>query len=144
MDRFGVTSPHLKSRARTWDQLGGPLKGAVDEPVDTALYHWQGATLRNLVNFGRESAILGSRELADNRGILIKAVAADSVAARAKLPADAAILAANDRPVASLTELTTVLREAGRGPLRLKVFTVSGYVEVMMPAGEQLPARSSK
>ncbi len=71
--------------------MGGPLKGAVDVPVDSALYHWQGATVRNLVNFGRASALLGSRELADNRGILIKAVAPDSVAARAKRPADAAI-----------------------------------------------------
>ena len=120
------------------------MKGSVGEPADTALYTWQGATLRSLVNFGRESEILGARELSDNRGILIKAVAANSVAARASLPADVAILAVNGRPVSNITELITVLREAGAEPVRLKVFATTGYAEIVMPAGAQLPARAMK
>jgi hypothetical protein len=144
MDQFGVASPHLKSRAKKWDGLGGPMKGSVGEPADTALYTWQGATLRSLINFGRESEILGAREWSDNRGVLIKAVAADSVAARAKLPADAAILAVNGRPVSNIIELIKVLRESGAEPVRLKVFATTGYAEIEMPAAAQLPARATK
>ena len=143
MDQFGVASPHLKSRAKKWDGLGGPMKGSVGEPADTALYTWQGATLRSLVNFGRESENLGAREWSDNKGVLIKAVAADSVAARAKLPADAAILAVNGRPVSDITEFVTVLREAGTKSVRLKVFSTTGYAEIEISAGAQLPARNS-
>ncbi len=144
MDQFGVASAHLKSRAKKWDGLGGPMKGSVGEPADTALYTWQGATLRSLVNFGRESEILGAREWSDNKGALIKAVAADSVAARAELPADAVILAVNGRPISDITEFVTVLREAGTKPVRLKVFSTTGYAEIEIAAGTQLPARASK
>ena len=135
MDRFGVVSPALKARAKTWSGLGRAFSGADDGAGETALYHWQGATLRNVVNRGRESAIVSNMELSDNRGILIKAVSPDSLAARAGIPADAIIVAANDVNIGGISALASIVREAGSGLVRLKILTASGHVEIGIVAG---------
>jgi hypothetical protein len=139
MDRFGVVSPQLKSRAKTWSGLGGTLKITSAESGENPLYQWQGATLRNLVNFGRESTVVSGMELSDNRGILIKAVAADSVGAQARIPADAVIVAANDAPITNIADLTSALRATQDDNVRLKILTATGYVEVKIAAGQDLP-----
>jgi hypothetical protein len=141
MDRFGVTSAALKARAKTWNGLAHALATGTDAPADTALYHWQGATLRNLVNLGRESAIVSNMELGDNRGILIKAVATGSPAARARLPADAVIVAANGIAVSDIAALSSVIHQAGTGMVRLKVLTAAGYIETEISAGAELPRK---
>ena len=141
MDRFGVTSAALKSRAKTWSGLAHALVADPDEPTDTALYHWQGAMLRNLVNLGRESSVVSNMELSDNRGILIKAVAAGSPAARAQLPADAVIVAANGTAVPNIATLSSRVHQAGSGGVRLKVLTATGYIEVGIAAGAELPRK---
>ena len=139
MDRFGVVSPLLKTRAKTWSGLGNALKVTAKQAGDTGLYQWLGATLRNLTNLGRESAVAGGMELADNRGVLIKAVAPGSVAARLRIPADAVIVAANDRAVSNMADLSAILRVVKTGTIRLKILTVRGYVEIPVEAGQELP-----
>jgi len=140
MDQFGVQSPALKARTPPWPERGQRLGTAAVAGLNAPLYEWQGATLRNLVNLGRESAVVGAMELADNRGVLIKAVQTDSAAARAGLPADAVIIAANDRPVASVEELSTVARASVGRPIRMKILTSRGYAEVaLVSAGEPVP-----
>jgi len=139
MDRFGVVSPALKARAKSWSGLGRAF-GTTDEPASAApLHQWLGATLRDLVNRGRESAVVSNMELSDDRGILIKAVAPESPAALAKIPADAVIVAANDVSVANLVALSSVVREAGANPIRLKILTATGHIEVTVTASGDLP-----
>jgi hypothetical protein len=139
MDRFGVVSPALKARAQTWVGLGRAFSGAEAAATGAALHRWLGATLRDLVNRGRESAVVSNMELSDNRGILIKAVAPDSPAGHAKLPADAVIVAANDVTIGNLAALSSVIREAGAQPLRLKVLTATGHLEVTLAAAGAIP-----
>jgi hypothetical protein len=139
MDRFGVVSPSLQARAKTWAGLGQAFGGAAETAPSATLHHWLGATLRDLVNRGRESAAVSNLELSDNRGILIKAVAPDSAAARARLPADAVIVAANDVSIADIAGLTSVLREGKSGSVRLRILTAGGHIEVNMPAHGELP-----
>ncbi|MBM3854853.1 MAG: PDZ domain-containing protein [Verrucomicrobia bacterium] len=139
MDRFGVISPALKARAKTWAGLGQALSGAAEIATVSPLHHWLGATLRDLVNRGRESSVVGNMELSDNRGILIKAVAADSLAARAGLPADAVIVAANELTIGNLAALSSIIRESGAHPLRLKILAATGYLEVSLAANGELP-----
>ena len=139
MDRFGVVSPSLKAQAKSWSGLGRAF-GATDEPASAAALHqWLGATLRDLVNRGRESAVVSNMELSDDRGILIKAVAPESPAALAKIPADAVIVAANDVSVANLVALSSVVREAGANPIRLKILTATGHIEVTFTAAAAIP-----
>jgi len=78
-------------------------------------------------------------ELSDDRGILIKAVAPESPAALAKIPADGVIVAANDVSVANLAALSSVVREAGANPIRLKILTATGHIEVTVTASGDLP-----
>ena len=139
MDRFGVVSPSLKARAKSWSGLGRAF-GATDEPASAAALHqWLGATLRDLVNRGRESAVVSNMELSDDRGILIKAVAPESPAALAKIPADAVIVAANDVNITNLAALSSVVREAGANPIRLKILTATGHIEVTIAASSATP-----
>ena len=139
MDRFGVVSPSLKARAKSWSGLGRAF-GATDEPASAAALHqWLGATLRDLVNRGRESAVVSNMELSDDRGILIKAVAPESPAALAKIPADAVIVAANDVNITNLAALSSVVREAGANPIRLKILTATGHIEVTFTAAAAIP-----
>jgi membrane-associated protease RseP (regulator of RpoE activity) len=139
MDRFGVVSPSLKARAKSWSGLGRAF-GTTGEPASAApLHQWLGATLRDLVNRGRESAVVSNMELSDDRGILIKAVAPESQAALAKIPDDAVIVAANDVSVANLVALSSVVREAGASPVRLKILTATGHVEITVTASGDLP-----
>jgi hypothetical protein len=139
MDRFGVESPALRARAKTWSGLGQAFTGTHEDATDAPLHSWLGATLRSLVNRGRESAVVSNMELSDNRGILIKAVAPDSPAGRAKLPADAVIVAANDLTIGHLAALASAIREAGARPIRLKVLTATGHLEVALVADGELP-----
>ena len=87
----------------------------------------------------RESAVVGAMELGDDRGVLIKSVAADSLAAELKMPTDAVIVAANDKGVANVAELAAIVRAAKRRPVRLKIMTARGYVELSVTAGKELP-----
>ena len=139
MDRFGVVSPTLKARAQTWAGLGRAFSGAEAAATGAARHRWLGATLRDLVDRGRESAVVSNMELSDNRGILIKAVAPDSPAYHAKLPADAVIVAANDLTIGNLAALSSLIREAGAHPLRLKVLTATGHIEVTLAAAGAIP-----
>ena len=139
MDRFGVVSPSLKARAKSWSGLGRAF-GTTDEPATAAALHqWLGATLRDLVNRGRESAVVSNMELSDDRGILIKAVAPESPAALATIPADAVIVAANDVNISNLAALSSVVREAGANPIRLKILTATGHIEVTIAAAAAIP-----
>lgn len=139
MDRFGVESPALRARARTWAGLGHALGGAAEGAAAAPLHRWLGATLRDLVNRGRESAVVSNMELSDNRGILIKAVAPGSPAALAQVPADAVITAANDVAVGAISDLSSVVREARGGQVRLKVLAAAGYVDLAVTPGGELP-----
>ncbi len=139
MDRFGVVSPRLKARSRTWEGLGRAFATRREMDRDSRLHRWQGAVLRNLLNRGAESAIVTSLELADDRGILIKSVTAESPAARAHLPVDAVILAVNDHPVADLEEFSARLRATAGQPLRLKILTAQGLREVVFSSGGDAP-----
>ena len=139
MDRFGVVSASLKARAKSWSGLGRAF-GTTDEPATAAALHqWLGATLRDLVNRGRESAVVSNMELSDDRGILIKAVAPESPAALATIPADAVIVAANDVNISNLAALSSVVREAGANPIRLKILTATGHIEVTIAAAAAIP-----
>jgi membrane-associated protease RseP (regulator of RpoE activity) len=139
MDRFGVVSPSLKARAKSWSGLGRAF-GTTDDGATTApLHQWLGATLRDLVNRGRESAVVSNMELSDDRGILIKAVAPESPAALATIPADAVIVAANDVSIVNLAALSSVVREAGPNPIRLKILTATGHIEVTIAAAAAIP-----
>ena len=139
MDRFGVVSPSLKARAKSWSGLGRAF-GTTDDGATTApLHQWLGATLRDLVNRGRESAVVSNMELSDDRGILIKAVAPESPAALATIPTDAVIVAANDVNIANLAALSSVVREAGANPIRLKILTATGHIEVNIAAAAAIP-----
>jgi hypothetical protein len=139
MDRFGVVSPALKARATTWAGLARAFVTTADGATVAPLHQWMGATLRDLVNLGRESAIVSNMELSDDRGILIKAVPPKSPAALAKIPADAVIVAANDVSTGHLSALASVVRAAGVQPIRLKILTASGHVEITVPALGELP-----
>ena len=142
MDRFGVTSPHLKSHAKKWSGLQN--NPAVDVVDDTGLYLWLGATLRNLINYGRESAVVSGMELSDNRGVLIKVVPPGSIAANAKIPADAVITSVNDQSVSNITDLVSILRSNKTGHIRLKILTVRGYLEIEVESGQDLPQSAAK
>ena len=139
MDRFGVVSPPLRARAKSWSGLGQAFAPTDGGPADAPLHHWLGATLRDLVNRGRESAVVSNMELADDRGILIKAVASESPAALAKIPADAVIVAANDVTIGNLAALSSIVREAGAGTVRLKILTATGHIEVTVAAASATP-----
>jgi S1-C subfamily serine protease len=115
------------------------LGGAAEATAVAPLHHWLGATLRDLVNRGRESTVVSNMELSDNRGILIKAVAPDSPAGRARLPADAVIVAANDVSIGDIAGLTSVLREAKGGDIRLKILTATGHIEITLATRGELP-----
>ncbi len=140
MDRFGVVSPSLRARARTWAGLGQALSGGATEIATAApLHRWLGATLRDLVNRGRESAVVSNMELSDNRGVLLKEVTPQSPAALAQLPADAVIVAANDVSIGDLAGLASVLREAKGSDVRLKILTATGHIEITLPTRGELP-----
>jgi len=143
MDEFGVVSPPLQSRAGIWSGLGGTLKISAADDAKNWPYRWLGATLRNLVNYGRESAVVGTMELSDNRGVLVKAVTAGSVAAVAGVHADAVIVAANNEPVANIADLSSAVLAAKNGFVRLKILTATGYVEVPIAAVNALPTDDS-
>ena len=93
----------------------------------------------DLVNRGRESAVVSNMELSDDRGILIKEVASESPAALATIPTDAVIVAANDVNIANLASLSSVVREAGANPIRLKILTATGHIEVNIAAAAAIP-----
>ncbi|MCX6326938.1 MAG: PDZ domain-containing protein [Bacteroidia bacterium] len=139
MDRFGVTSPLLKSHAKTWSGLGQNLTVTTNEAVDPGLYQWLGATLRNLFNYGRESAIVSGMELSDNRGVLIKAVSPGSIAANVQIPGDAVIIAANDKSVTNIADLLAILSNAKTGTISLKILTNQGFLEIDVKTGQELP-----
>ena len=143
-DRFGVTSPELKVRATRWSGLANAFADTRNDATESALHQWQGATLRDLVNRGRESAIVSNMELSDNRGVLVKTVAPASPAARAGMIGDTIIVAANDAPVARLSDLSTLIRAATGRVIRLKILTASGYVEIAVPVegSEPTPEKS--
>jgi hypothetical protein len=140
MDRFGVVSPSLKARAKEWSGLGSALTVDSGQTAAADIYQWQGATLRNLVNLGRESAVVSNMDLTDNRGILIKSVAAGSPAAEAKIPPDAVLVAVNGAATANIGELVAALRATNESSVRLKVLTATGYIEVSLATGGALPA----
>jgi S1-C subfamily serine protease len=95
--------------------------------------------LRDLVDRGRESAVVSNMELSDNRGVLLKAVTPQSPAALAKLPADAVIVAVNDVSIGDIAGLTSVLREAKGGDIRLKILTATGHIEITLATWGELP-----
>ena len=142
MDRFGVTSPHLKSHAKKWSGLQN--NPAVDVVDDTGLYLWLGATLRNLINYGCESAAVSGMELSNNKGVLIKVVPPGSIAANAKIPADAVITSANDQSVLNISDLISILNSDKSGIVRLKILSVYGFLEIEINVGNDLPQPFSK
>jgi hypothetical protein len=144
MDLFGVTSPLLKSHTNTWLDLGKNLINVNGDQVDSRLYRWLGASLRNLSNYGRESAIVGGMELSDNKGVLIKAVEPGSIASNAKIPADAIITAINNQPVSNIADLQAYLSRSENSTIRLKILTVVGYLEIDVEAGKELPKAISE
>ncbi len=140
MDCFGVESASLLARVTPWSGFTHGASDAGKGDADLRLHIWLGATLRNLTNLGRESAVVGGMELADNRGILIKAVLPESRAAQAGLSADDVIVEANGAAVDSVASLGSILRGASGVTVRLKILTVHGYREVEVPAGSEPPA----
>ena len=145
MDRFGVQKPELKSLAQTWEGLEDYVaRGAVftkahksqaspaesqarapGEP-DTRLYTYRGATLRSLVNYGRESFLVGAMELAHNDGVLIKEVVTDSAAGRAGLKPDTVIVAVDGQPINRLEQLRDYITSAAKTKKTVTVRTL-GY-----------------
>ena len=139
MDRFGVTSPLLKSHSKTWKGIEKSNSTINGDKIDSRLYKWLGATLRNLFNYGRESEIVSGMELADDNGILIKAVSEGSIAAKYNIPADAVIKAANDHSVSNISDFTSILKNKKLGSVRLKILTAQGYIEIVIDEGDNFP-----
>ena len=72
-----------------------------------------GATLRSLVNYGRESAVIGAVELEHNDGVLVIDVPAESEAAQVGLLGDTVILSVDNAKVRNIEDLQHMLSIGG-------------------------------
>jgi PDZ domain/Right handed beta helix region len=117
MDRFGVQKPELKAIARTpeipWVQTATAQAQLTGGPLLTL---WQ-ARVRDIAGLGDQSAY----GLPEASGVLLVEVPADSRAARAGLRKGDVILACNDKPIKTVSDLLGILAYATHGKLKLEV-----------------------
>ncbi|MDE2828850.1 MAG: PDZ domain-containing protein [Gemmatimonadota bacterium] len=116
MDQFGVQDSRFKSDVRIWSGLGQAFDKNAEfwgTYVNADLYDWMGATLRSLVNYGRESAVIGAVELEHNDGVLVIDVPAESEAAQVGLLGDTVILSVDNEKVRNIEDLQHMLSIGG-------------------------------
>lgn len=119
MDQFGVKKPALKSIARTPPLPKVTIAPAATAPAprEEAAALWLGATLRDLR--GEEFSAFGVSK--ESGGAHLAELPADSAAALAGLRRNDLIQGVNDRPITSVAEFRSVLRQIGAVPLSLRI-----------------------
>ena len=129
MDQFGVQKPELKAIARTPETPrltataagdGGP-KSAAERPH----FVWQ-AQVRNIAGLGDRSAY----GLPAESGVLLLRVPPDSLATKAGLQKDDVILACNNKPVKTVSDLAAIQNEAAGGKLVVEVRRKQGPISI--------------
>ncbi|MCX7015074.1 MAG: PDZ domain-containing protein [Candidatus Sumerlaeota bacterium] len=132
MDQFGVTKPEWKAEAPAWSGLSRAYQEQEAVERDTRVYQWMGARLRSLVNYGRESQVVGAMELADNNGVLVIDVSEGSPAARGGLTADTVILGVNGKPVSGIEDLKALVGAAKQSAVALRIMGNEGTREMSL------------
>ncbi len=129
MDRFGTRKPEHRAKAPEWAGLGRAFQDEERPAGDTRIHIWMGARLRSLVDYGRESAVVGSMELADNRGVLVIEAPRGSAAARAGLAPDTVIVAVNGQAIGGIEDLRNAIAAAREGIVFLRALGIEGIRE---------------
>ena len=146
MDQFGVRKPEWKAEAQTWSGLSRAFQEQEAGERDTRVYQWMGARLRSLVNYGRESQVVGAMELADNNSVLVIDAPEGSWAARNGLKADTVILAVNGKTVTGIEDLISAIAAARQGNVHLRIIGNEGTREISLAleAGQEFKAEPAK
>jgi hypothetical protein len=127
MDQFGVQKPELQKKARTPDIPEVFI--AYEAGSQGVTSTWLGATIKNIENMGERSAA----GLKDEKGVLLKTLPKESIAAKGGLEEGDVIVFCEDNDIANTSDLMSCFQGNNwKDSLNLKVIRNQEEVKVLL------------